>query len=109
MKQFAFISRHTPTSEQIKIAAEKGIELISIGDRDAFTVTPSDIENAGDFDGVVVVHPAAALSLISTFTIGVFENAIRPAEGDRPTFYAKALHLYYFNTSITTDRKYYYR
>ena len=97
--KFAFISRHTPTSEQIEIADKKGIELIPIGDRDAFTVTPGDISKAGDFDGVVVVHPAAALSLASEYTIGVFENAIRPAEGDRPTFYAKALHLYYFNDS----------
>jgi len=103
MLQFAFMSRHTPTSEQIEIAAKKGIDLISIGDRDAFTVTPGDISKDGDFDGVVVVHPAAALSLFSEYTIGVFENATRSAEGDRPTFYAKALHLYNF-----TDLEYYW-
>ena len=65
MKKFAFISRHEPTAEQIKLAQLNGIELTHIGDADAFTVSACFVDNAGSFDGVVVVHPAAALRLCS--------------------------------------------
>lgn len=92
--KFAFISRHEPTAEQRAMAADCDIELVSIGDRDAFSVTPADIEQAGDFDGVVVVHPAAAMRLAGQYQIGVFENANRAAPGERPTFTAIALWLY---------------
>jgi hypothetical protein len=47
------------------------------------------------FDGVVVVHPAAAMRLSALSLIGVFENATRPAEGDSAIILlAKALHIY---------------
>lgn len=92
--KFAFISRHTPTDGQLQIAKEYGIELVHIGDRDAFSVAVSDIYEAGAFDGVVVVHPAAAMRLAGSFLIGVFENANRAPAGERPQFEAKALHIY---------------
>lgn len=92
--QFAFITRHNPTPEQQALAAEQGIELIAIGDADAFTVTPGFVYEQGDFEGVVVVHPAAALRLCSEFVVGVFENATRSGEGEKPGFFAKALHVY---------------
>lgn len=94
MQKYAFISRHVPTPEQAALAADQGIELIPIGDCDAFSVSPSFVDEAGPFEGVVVVHPAAALRLAPTFIIGVFENGARPGEGERPQFVAKALHLY---------------
>ncbi|MFA7175344.1 MAG: hypothetical protein WC340_18360 [Kiritimatiellia bacterium] len=92
--RFAFVSRHTPTDGQLQIAKEYGIELIHIGDRDAFSVGVNDIDEAGAFDGVVVVHPAAALRLAGTFLIGVFENANRAPEGAPPQFEAKSLHIF---------------
>ena len=92
--RFAFVSRHTPTAEQMSLAEKAGIDLIPIGDMDAFSVTPEDIETHGDFAGVVVVHPAAALRLAPNFVIGVFENATRPVAGGKPTFYAKSLQVY---------------
>jgi len=96
MEQFAFLSRHQPTAEQIALAADANIELIPIGDCDAFAVSPSFVDAAGPFAGVVVVHPATALRLASTFVIGVFQAAERPAVGeappDAPRF--KALHLF---------------
>lgn len=94
MQKYAFISRHTTTPEQAVLAAEQGIELVPIGDCDAFTVGPSFVDEAGAFDGVVVVHPAAALRLAPHFIIGVFENGTRPGEGERPQFFAKSLHLF---------------
>lgn len=94
MKKFAFISRHTPTREQIDLAAEKDIELVSIGDLDAFTAMAEEVSKHGVFDGVIVVHPAAALNLIGAYAVGVFENGNRAAEGDRPQFFAKALHIW---------------
>lgn len=92
--QFAFISRHAPTPEQHALAEAKNIKLVHIGDLDAFSVTPFMVDTRGDFIGVVVVHPAAALRLASNFEVGVFENAERAEPGDWPTFYAKALHIY---------------
>ena len=94
MKKFAFISRHTPTREQIDLAAEQDIELVSIGDLDAFTAMAEEVSKHGVFDGVIVVHPAAALNLIGAYAVGVFENGNRAAEGDRPQFFAKALHIW---------------
>jgi len=94
MTLFAFISRHAPTPGQIALAAEQGIALEPIGDLDAFTVQAGDIYAHGPFEGVVVVHPAAALRLAPTFIIGVFENGTRPGEGERPQFFAKSLHLF---------------
>lgn len=94
--KFAFLSRHTPTPEQIALALELGVELVEIGDADAFVVGPGFIYEAGNFEGVVVVHPAAAMRLCSEFVIGVFENANRAPVGENPQFTAKALHLYDF-------------
>lgn len=94
MKKFAFISRHEPTDEQHKLAAKDGIELTHIGDTDAFSVGVEFVDEAGSFDGVVVVHPAAALRLCSQFEVGIFENGSRPGENDKPQFFAKSLHLF---------------
>jgi len=97
MKNFAFISRHEPTTEQVAMAAEQGIALHHIGDCDAFAVTPDfvvDEITPMQFQGVVVVHPAAAMRLCSQFAIGVFENANRAAPGAPPQFFPKALHVY---------------
>lgn len=94
MTKFAFISRHTPTPEQQALAAEQGIEITSIGDTDAFNVTPGFVYAQGAFEGVIVVHPAAALRLCQEFMVGVFENANRAEPGQPPQFFAKALHVY---------------
>lgn len=94
MEDWAFISRHEPSAEQLAMGKAMGICLVHIGDRDAFSVSPSDIDDAGAFAGVVVVHPAAALRLCQEFRVGVFENANRAPEGERPQFVAKKLHLW---------------
>jgi hypothetical protein len=94
MDRYAFISRHEPTEAQHQLAREQGIELVPIGDRDAFSVSPSEVDHAGAVGGVVVVHPAAALRLAGRFLVGVFENANRAPEGERPQFEAQALHVY---------------
>ena len=96
-RKFAFISRHAPTEQQIALATDQGIELVLIGDLDAFTVTAKDVVAAcSDYciDGVIVVHPAAALRLQYSFKIGIFENALRAEEGQKPTFEAKSLHVF---------------
>ncbi len=103
MKNFAFISRHVPTQEQIDLCEQQDINLIHIGDFDAFSVIADDVEHAvaqidefaGELEGVIVVHPAAALRLQNYFIVGVFENGNRAAEGEKPQFFAKALHVYF--------------
>lgn len=99
MKYFAFISRHTPTSDQIALAAHRGIALVHVGDADAFALSPSFVYEMGnrhdrDFDGVIVVHPAAAMRLCKEFAVGVFENANRAPEGEKPQFETKALYVF---------------
>ena len=97
MSKFAFISRHTPNPTQVALAASKGIELVPVGDRDAFKVNPYDPAFA-ECDGVVVVHPAAAMRLAHYFKIGVFENANRAPEGERPSFEAVSFQVYDLRT-----------
>lgn len=92
--KYAFLTRHTASAEQVALAAERGIELVPIGDRDAFTVTCADVAQVGEFDGVIVVHPAAALRLSGKYRVGVFENQNRAAPGEKPTFLAVALHVF---------------
>ena len=96
MLRFAFISRHEPTAEQVTLAKEQGVELVYIGDRDAFSVTSDEIacHPAAPFYGVVVVHPAAAMRLSGRFSIGVFENANRAAPGEPVKFSAVGFHVY---------------
>lgn len=92
--RFAFISRHEPLKSQHALAEDQGITLTWIGDSDAFSVTPDWVDSRGHFDGVVVVHPAAAMRLSDKFLIGVFENANRAPAGEKPQFEATALHIY---------------
>jgi hypothetical protein len=92
--KFAFISRHLPTEGQITLAADQGIELVHVGDADAFSVAPSFVDGHGAFEGVIVVHPAAAMRLSGSFLVGVFENANRAPEGEKPTFEAVSLHIF---------------
>jgi len=94
MKNFAFISRHTPTAEQFRLCEEAGVNLLPIGDYDAFSVIKSNVLKNGSFEGVVVVHPAAAMRLAADFIVGVFENAQRQEEGGKMTFFPKRFHMY---------------
>jgi len=94
--KFAFVSRHAPTPEQFALATAQDIELIPVGDQDAFSITWAAVQDhpAAPFDGAVVVHPAAALRLAPMMLVGVYENANRAPEGERPSFTAVALHIY---------------
>ncbi len=94
MKKFAFISRHTPTKEQLDLATEQGIDMTYIGDADAFSVDPDFVRGRGDFVGVIVVHPAAALRLASSFLVGVFEHGYLVEVAGKPRFYATSLQIY---------------
>jgi len=94
MLNFAFISRHVPNADQIQIAADMGITITHIGDADAFTVVPGFVDQDGAFDGVIVVHPAAAMRLASSFMVGVFKNSQRSDDGGKLTFVADSLHVF---------------
>lgn len=93
-KKLAFVSRHVPTQGQNELANDMGFDLVHVGDLDAFAITPEMIAGMGQFDGVVVVHPAAALRLAKRYVIGVFENANRAPVGEKPQFEAVDLHIY---------------
>ena len=90
LEKFAFVTRHAVTEEQKALAAEKGIELVPVGDIDAFSC-----EIPEGFDGIVCVHPAMALrALKAGLTVAVFENGNRASESEKPSFFAKALWVY---------------
>ena len=83
--KFAFVSRHNPTESQVKLASEKGIELVHVGDRDAFSFPASEFK--GGYQGVVVVHPLAALTAFTAgLHVGVFNNVNRAPVGEKPQF-----------------------
>lgn len=96
MSRFAFISRHKPTEKQVAIATLGNIQLIHVGDRDAFTVDTFELAH---YDGAIVVHPAMAMRLSRVLpAIGVFANINRAPIGQPPQFDTDALHLYYHRT-----------
>lgn len=97
-----FISRHTPTADQIKLAHSQFTAISHVGDMDAFAGV-SDIENAlqtlvkrelAQVSSVCAVHPRiAAIAQRMGFKLAFFENENRAPEGAKPTFHAKALHF----------------
>lgn len=104
-KRMAFVSRHEPTPEQIALAKKDGYELVHVGDMDAFD---HDLDNQlckliveGGYAAVACVHAMIAIRVLSFGTgysnprvrVAIFENAQRPSEGGKPTFYAKAMHV----------------
>lgn len=92
MRKFYFVSRHQPTADQINLAAEQGISLVLFGDVDAFSWSGDDLP--ADCDGVVCVHPLVALTAAAKgFPVGVFENANRAPEGEKPSFQAVRLEV----------------
>ncbi len=95
MKPFAFISRHSPTKEQAGLAADLDIELIPVGDRDAFAFTIQDAEDlAKNYKGIICVHPLIAITaLLAETAVGVFENANRAPVGEPPKFEASRLFV----------------
>ena len=103
MIKFAFISRHQPTPGQVDLASKKGIFLESVGDADAFTVTPEWVADHGDYQGVVVVHPAAALRLAHVYDIGVFRNMNRADPGQPVSFEAAELVIWPRFPDVNSD------
>ena len=91
MTKFAFISRHAVTANQVSLAEKAGIEMIPVGDRDGFSVEPSEFVGAG-FSGVVVVHAALAVRCLTAgLAVGVFENAKRAPVGAPLQFHTTRL------------------
>lgn len=96
MKKFAFISRHEPNADQKSLAEKAGIELVHVGDRDGFHLK---VEEFAGFNGVVVVHAAAAMKALQKIDVGVFNNINRAPLGEKPQFGCTELHLYYMHWS----------
>lgn len=99
--RFAFVSRHTPTADQIQLAESRGINLIAFGDMDAFASGNAEIFREmvkEGFSGVIVVHPLLALDAhFAGLSVGVFKNENRAPEGEKPTFKASELYIVYPN------------
>ena len=91
MEKFLFISRHEPNAKQVELAQEQGIELISVGDLDAFS---PDLQDQIDLHilshkakGVVAVHPLVAVNAKEMgLRFGSFRNVNRAPVGEKPQF-----------------------
>jgi hypothetical protein len=90
----AFISRHSPSDEQIKLAAQAGMALDHVGDADAFNATEL-YDKSGFYDYVCVVHPAAALFLMPHKGVIVFKNESRSEPGQPPKFSTTEMHVFH--------------
>lgn len=95
---FAFLSRHTPTEDQRILFEKAGIDIVHTGDVNAFSPNlESDLRTMKhdlNLDGVIVVHPLVALhAMACRLYVGVFENANRAPEGEKPTFEAVSLQV----------------
>ncbi|MGI9212940.1 MAG: hypothetical protein ACR2HF_10750, partial [Methylococcaceae bacterium] len=103
MKNFAFISRHEPTTEQTGLSLLSGINLIPVGDRDGFNMEQDELDELAEYDGVIMVHLGMGLAFVrhcreagKNCVIGVFENGSRPGPDEKPQFVAKELRFYSF-------------
>lgn len=97
--RYGFISRHNPTPEQIDLALAIGIDLIPVGDLDAFADDLSaqieTIDSAHNMDGIVCVHPLIALVANNlSLPVGIFRNATRPGIDGKPQFFADKLVIW---------------
>jgi hypothetical protein len=88
------MSRHDITEDQHRLASEQNVQLVKIDDLDAYSVFPEDVAEYGDFDGVVVVNPAAAMRLHGTYDIGVFRAENRAEPGSQPDYRAVLFQVY---------------
>jgi len=67
------------------LAGRAGVELVHVGDRDAFGVIPE--VSAPEFVGVVGVHPMVLIQALKNGKMaGVFENISRPGLDGKPQF-----------------------
>lgn len=98
-KYLVFVSRHAPTVEQSNLAAKAGFVLVHVGDVDAFS--PTQLGELMQKNGyncfnsiVAVVHPMLAMQALGMgLGVAVFENGNRVLEGEKPSFFAKAMHI----------------
>ena len=57
MTRMNFISRHAPNADQIQLAADRGFDLVHVGDVDAF-----DADAVG---AVFTDHPGTAFAVVN--------------------------------------------
>lgn len=98
LKVMHFISRHQPTAEQEVLAEELGYSLHWAGDVDAFDADLVNLcinfSRKTNCEAIACVHPLIALEAIKQgLAVGIFENANRAPEGEKPQFYAKSLRI----------------
>ncbi len=90
MLEFAMVSRHAPSQDQINKAAEKGIKIVHVGDVDAFNDDNNYLPPGYDtarFSGIITVHPLIAVHAYADgLKIGCFENVSRPGPDGKPQF-----------------------
>ena len=78
------------------MADEAGYSLMHVGDVDAFDLDAvSTLIASHPAAGVCCVHPMIAMRALQCHAraVGVFENANRAAEGEKPSFEAVSLHI----------------
>jgi len=96
-RTFVFLSRHEPTDQQKKIAAEKGITILKGNDVDAFgDRLYYEIESWKSIaHGIICVHPVVALMAHQLgFAVGVFNNINRAPIGEKPQFETTSLAVF---------------
>lgn len=104
--RMAFVSRHEPTTEQVALAEKDGYQLVHVGDLDAFSHNLPDqltkLIAEGNYQAVACVHPVIAIRVLEFGTgyahpcvrVAVFENGQRAEAGGKPTFFARAMHVF---------------
>lgn len=98
MRNFIFISRHEPLSSQFELAAAQGVNLIHVGDLDAFDKLRmgriAGLAAANKAEGVVAVHPLIAIAAFKAgLAIGSFNNVNRAPIGQKPDFHTTEFQI----------------
>jgi hypothetical protein len=91
-----FVSRHAPSAKQVKLAEMAGYRLVDAGDLDAFAEDmPAKLELMASYEecAIACVHPLIMAVACQLGKVGVFENANRAPEGEKPSFEAVSLRM----------------
>lgn len=87
-----FVSRHTPTEDQFKVAKLLGYTLVPAGDCNAFDQDEVSLfieeHLTGTTTAVACVHPLMVVEALRLeLNVVIFENANRAAVGEKPNFH----------------------
>ena len=94
---YGYISNNPPTTEIERFLWERGIVPYYLGNQNAFVLDKTFVERNSvgvEIDGVIVLHPAAALNLAENYKIACIEFTRSYSRNGGSDLIPKELHVW---------------